>query len=135
VSHLRLLAHNLKVEIDCWQEHASNDCDECGCKDVQDEKLVLFYCDWEQVCELCNDYADLLKGHFLPMQSFSRSPSLSAIHHVSNRDIVDFFAQRTSDFTNVWQRWCKIFMANKVSLFFISLPSSHSIWAEGLFLV
>ncbi len=38
---LRLRAHTLKVEIDCWQIHYRL-CDKCDLHDVQDEKYVLF---------------------------------------------------------------------------------------------
>jgi len=97
VSRFRLRAHNFKVETGCWQEHTSLLCDKCGCKDVQDETHVLFYCRCEHMCELRDNFADLFESLFLPLQTFKRSPGmapfLSNFHYVTNRDLTDFLGQ------------------------------------------
>jgi len=39
-------------------------CDKCECREVQDEKHVLFFCKCAEVCELPLRYRDLVEGMF-----------------------------------------------------------------------
>jgi len=112
-------------------------CDKCGCNDLQDEKHVLFYCNCEKMCELCTKFADLFEGLFLPLQTFSRSssmiPFLSTFQHVSNRDVTDFLGQKNFRLYKCVAEMVQIVDKVFPFLFFISLPSSQSSRAEGLF--
>jgi hypothetical protein len=95
VSRFRLRAHHLRVESVHWLP-GSVLCDRCPCREVQDEKHVLFYCRDSCVCALRQKYASLFEHLFRPLQHFSVHPQpfLLLHHQVSDQEVIRFLEQK-----------------------------------------
>ena len=87
-------AHTLRVESGLWQNRVSS-CNRCDCRDIQDEKHVLFYCKGACACALRQKYDFLFDGLFAILQAFANEfqSSLKMFHQVSNQDVFDFLNQ------------------------------------------
>jgi len=72
LSRFRLHAHNFRVESCKWLS-GSNLCDKCSCNEVQDEKHLLFFCRYAEVCELRTRYKDLFADMFRPLHAFAQT--------------------------------------------------------------
>jgi hypothetical protein len=89
-----LRAHHLRVE-SCKWHGGSSSCDKCECREVQDEKHVLFFCKCAEVCELRMRYRDLFEGMFKTLHAFAPSrsefiPFLAWIHRITDFEINAF---------------------------------------------
>ena len=59
----------------CKWHGGSSICDKYECGEVQDEKHVLFLCEFAEVCELRMRYRDLFEGMFKTLRAFALSSS------------------------------------------------------------
>ena len=75
---------------------SSSICDKCECREVQDEKHVLFFCKCAEVCELRMRYRDLFEEMFKTLRVFAPSssefiPFLTCHHSITDFEINTFF--------------------------------------------
>eukprot|EP00983_Pelagomonas_calceolata_P040116 1137467-Pelagomonas_calceolata.AAC.1 len=81
VCRFRLRGHILIVETACRENGILPVCDQCSCRQIQDEACVLFMCRCEGLSVLRQKYSDLY-GDFSPAHSFLQHQS--SVQAVSN---------------------------------------------------